>query len=145
MKELMLGNEALACGARDAGIAVVSAYPGTPSTEITETIAKFDDVYAEWAANEKVAAEVAMGACVAGARATVSYTHLPWKRPAASVPTAHTGPQGWKKRVAHRPQAPIVCRQTAGENAFVWGRLCTVAHRAIAAGTRAHSIRNTPR
>ena len=68
MKELMLGNEALACGARDAGIAVVSAYPGTPSTEITETIAKFDDVYAEWAANEKVAAEVAMGACVAGAR-----------------------------------------------------------------------------
>lgn len=76
MKELMLGNEALACGARDAGIAVVSAYPGTPSTEITETIARFDDVYAEWAANEKVAAEVAMGACVAGARAMCCMKHV---------------------------------------------------------------------
>ena len=81
---ILLGNEAVAHGARDAGARVVSSYPGTPSTEITETIAALGGLYAEWAANEKVAAEVAMGAAVAGARAMccmkhvgpVSYTHL---------------------------------------------------------------------
>ncbi|MBQ3432236.1 MAG: indolepyruvate ferredoxin oxidoreductase subunit alpha, partial [Clostridia bacterium] len=59
MKKLLLGNAAVARGAYEAGVNVVSSYPGTPSTEITEEIAKYDEVYAEWAPNEKVAAEVA--------------------------------------------------------------------------------------
>lgn len=76
MKQFLMGNEAVALGARDGGVKVVSSYPGTPSTEITENIAKYDEVYAEWAANEKVAAEVAMGACVAGARAMCCMKHV---------------------------------------------------------------------
>lgn len=76
MKRLMLGNEAVANGFRDAGGSVASAYPGTPSTEITETIAKFDDVYSEWAPNEKVATEVAIGASVAGARSICAMKHV---------------------------------------------------------------------
>ena len=68
MKKLMLGNEAFARGLYEAGCRVVSSYPGTPSTEITEEIAKYDEVYAEWAPNEKVAMEVALGASIAGAR-----------------------------------------------------------------------------
>jgi indolepyruvate ferredoxin oxidoreductase alpha subunit len=76
LKRLMLGNEAVANGFRDAGGRVASAYPGTPSTEITETIAKFDDVYCEWAPNEKVATEVAVGACVAGARSMCAMKHV---------------------------------------------------------------------
>ena len=76
MKKFLMGNEAVALGARDGGVKVVSSYPGTPSTEITENIAKYDEVYAEWAANEKVAAEVAMGACVAGARAMCCMKHV---------------------------------------------------------------------
>lgn len=55
MKKLMLGNEAVARGAYEAGVSVVSSYPGTPSTEITENIVKYDDIYVEWAPNEKVA------------------------------------------------------------------------------------------
>ena len=73
---ILLGNEAVAHGARDAGARVVSSYPGTPSTEITETIAALGGLYAEWAANEKVAAEVAMGAAVAGARAMCCMKHV---------------------------------------------------------------------
>lgn len=76
MKKLMLGNEAVANGFRDAGGTVASAYPGTPSTEITETIAKFDDVYSEWAPNEKVATEVATGASIAGARSICAMKHV---------------------------------------------------------------------
>ncbi|MDL2225328.1 indolepyruvate ferredoxin oxidoreductase subunit alpha [Eubacteriales bacterium OttesenSCG-928-M02] len=76
MKELLLGNEAIARGAKDAGVGVVSSYPGTPSTEVTETIAALGGVYAEWAANEKVAAEVAMGAAVTGARAMCCMKHV---------------------------------------------------------------------
>lgn len=76
LKRLMLGNEAVANGFRDAGGTVASAYPGTPSTEITETIAKFDDVYSEWAPNEKVATEVAVGASVAGARSICAMKHV---------------------------------------------------------------------
>ena len=64
MKQLMLGNAAAARGLYEAGVAVVSSYPGTPSTEITEELAKFDEVYSEWAPNEKVAMEVAFGASV---------------------------------------------------------------------------------
>ena len=68
MKELMLGNKAFARGLYEAGCAVVSSYPGTPSTEVTEEAAKYDDIYCEWAPNEKVAMEVAFGAALAGKR-----------------------------------------------------------------------------
>ena len=70
MKHLMSGNEATARGVYEAGIKVCSAYPGTPSTEILENMPQYGkDVYCEWAPNEKVAAEVAYGAAVAGSRA----------------------------------------------------------------------------
>ncbi len=72
MVKLLSGNEALALGAYHAGVKVAAAYPGTPSTEILESIARFTDVYAEWSTNEKVAMEVALGACYAGARSMVS-------------------------------------------------------------------------
>lgn len=76
MKKLMLGNEAVARGAYEAGVTVATAYPGTPSTEITENIAKYDEIYSEWSPNEKVALEVAIGASVAGARAICSMKHV---------------------------------------------------------------------
>ena len=72
----MLGNEAIARGVKDAGVTVVSSYPGTPSTEITEFISKYDDVYSEWAPNEKVAMEVAIGASIAGARSFCAMKHV---------------------------------------------------------------------
>ena len=75
MKKLMLGNEAFARGLYEAGCRFASSYPGTPSTEITETIAKYDEVYAEWAPNEKVAVESALGASFAGARAFAAMKH----------------------------------------------------------------------
>ncbi|NLK21087.1 MAG: indolepyruvate ferredoxin oxidoreductase subunit alpha [Epulopiscium sp.] len=76
MKKLILGNEAIARGAYEAGVKVATAYPGTPSTEITEFIAKYDEIYAEWSPNEKVAMEVAIGASMGGARAMVSMKHV---------------------------------------------------------------------
>ena len=75
-KQLLLGNQAAAMGARDGGIAVISSYPGTPSTEITETAAAFPEVYTEWAANEKVAAEAALGSAVTGKRAMCCMKHV---------------------------------------------------------------------
>lgn len=76
MKKLMLGNEAIARGAYEAGVSVVSSYPGTPSTEITEAIAKYDEIYSEWAPNEKVALEVAIGASFVGARSMSCMKHV---------------------------------------------------------------------
>lgn len=76
MKKLMLGNAALARGAYEANVRVVSAYPGTPSTEISEEVAKYDEVYAEWAPNEKVALEVAIGSSIAGARSMACMKHV---------------------------------------------------------------------
>ena len=76
MKELMLGNAAIARGAYEAGVRVVASYPGTPSTEITENIVKYDEIYAEWSPNEKVAAEVAIGASIGGARAMSCCKHV---------------------------------------------------------------------
>ena len=76
MKKLAIGNYAVARGAYEAGVSVASAYPGTPSTEITEFIAKYSEVNAEWSPNEKVALEVAIGAAVAGARALCSMKHV---------------------------------------------------------------------
>ncbi|MEN6462497.1 MAG: indolepyruvate ferredoxin oxidoreductase subunit alpha [Syntrophomonas sp.] len=76
MKKLMIGNEAIARGAYEAGATVATAYPGTPSTEIVSNFARFKDVYAEWAPNEKVAMEVAAGASIGGARTLVAMKHV---------------------------------------------------------------------
>ena len=76
MKELMLGNKALARGLWEAGVAFISSYPGTPSTEITEEAVKFDEIYCEWAPNEKVAMESAFGASLAGRRAFCGQKHV---------------------------------------------------------------------
>ena len=76
MKELMLGNKAFARGLYEAGCSVVSSYPGTPSTEVTEEAAKYDDIYCEWAPNEKVAMEVAFGAALAGKRSFCGMKHV---------------------------------------------------------------------
>ncbi len=73
---IMLGNEAIARGAYEAGVKVSSSYPGTPSTEISEYLAKYDEVYTEWAPNEKVAAEVAIGASIAGVRSLACMKHV---------------------------------------------------------------------
>ena len=75
-KIIMLGNEAIARGAYEAGVKVSSAYPGTPSTEISENLAKYNEVYTEWAPNEKVALEVAFGASVAGVRSLACMKHV---------------------------------------------------------------------
>ena len=72
----MLGNEAIARGAYEAGVKVSSAYPGTPSTEISENIVKYGEIYSEWAPNEKVAMEVAIGASISGVRAMASMKHV---------------------------------------------------------------------
>jgi len=76
MKQLMLGNAAVARGLYEAGCCVISSYPGTPSTEITEEAAKYDEIYCEWAPNEKVAMEVAFGACLAGKRSFCAMKHV---------------------------------------------------------------------
>ena len=75
-KQLMLGNAAFARGAYEAGVTVAAAYPGTPSTEITENVAKYDEIKAQWAPNEKVALEVAIGASIGGARALCAMKHV---------------------------------------------------------------------
>lgn len=76
MKQLMLGNKAFARGLYEAGCSVVSSYPGTPSTEVTEEAAKYDEIYCEWAPNEKVAMEVAFGASLAGKRSFCGMKHV---------------------------------------------------------------------
>ena len=76
MKELMLGNKAVARGLYEAGVAVASSYPGTPSTETTEEAAKYDEIYCEWAPNEKVAMETAFGASRAGKRSYCAMKHV---------------------------------------------------------------------
>ncbi len=76
MKKLLIGNAAVARGAYEAGVSVVSSYPGTPSTEITESIVKYENINVEWAPNEKVAAEVCIGASIAGARSLSAMKHV---------------------------------------------------------------------
>jgi len=76
MKELMLGNKALARGLYEAGCCLISAYPGTPSTEVTEEAARFPEIYCEWAPNEKVAMETAFGASLAGKRSACAMKHV---------------------------------------------------------------------
>ena len=76
MRQLLSGNEAIALGAYHAGVAVAAAYPGTPSTEILENLARYEGLYVEWSTNEKVALEVAMGAAYGGVRALASMKHV---------------------------------------------------------------------
>lgn len=91
----MLGNEAFARGLYEAGCEIASSYPGTPSTEITEEVAKYDEVYAEWAPNEKVAMEVALGASIAGARSFCAMKHVGLNVAADPLYTAgYTGVNG---------------------------------------------------
>lgn len=95
MKQLMLTNQAIALGAYQAGVRVVSSYPGTPSTEITECMATYKDVHSEWAPNEKVALEVGIGASLAGARALVCMKHVGLNVAADPLFTAaYTGVRG---------------------------------------------------
>jgi len=76
MKKMMLGNEAIARGAYEAGVRVVASYPGTPSTEITQFVSHYDEIYSEWSPNEKVAMEVAIGASISGARSMTCMKHV---------------------------------------------------------------------
>ncbi len=95
MKKLMLGNDAFARGLYEAGCRVVSSYPGTPSTEITEAAARYDEIYAEWAPNEKVAMETALGASIAGARSFCGMKHVGLNVAADPLYTAaYTGVNG---------------------------------------------------
>ena len=95
MKTMLLGNEAVARGLYEAGCHFLSAYPGTPSTEIAETAAKFDEVYCEWAPNEKVAMEAAIGASIAGARSFCAMKHVGLNVAADALFTAtYTGVSG---------------------------------------------------
>src|SRR5512134_928041 len=94
-KVLFSGNEAIALGAFEAGVKVASAYPGTPSTEILENLCTYEGVYAEWAPNEKVALEVALGASFAGARALATMKHVGLNVAADPLFTAaYTGVKG---------------------------------------------------
>ncbi|MCH5194095.1 MAG: indolepyruvate ferredoxin oxidoreductase subunit alpha [Oscillospiraceae bacterium] len=95
MKKLMLGNAAFARGLYEAGVTVASSYPGTPSTEITEYAAEYDEIYAEWAPNEKVAMEVALGASIAGSRSFCGMKHVGLNVAADPLYTAaYTGVNG---------------------------------------------------
>lgn len=95
MKKLLIGNEAIARGAWEAGCTVVSSYPGTPSTEITEFISTYEDIYSEWAPNEKVAAEVAFGGSLGGARSMTAMKHVGMNVAADPLFTAsYTGVNG---------------------------------------------------
>ena len=95
MKQLMLGNKAFARGLYEAGCSVVSSYPGTPSTEVTEEAAKYDEIYCEWAPNEKVALEVAFGASLAGRRSFCGMKHVGLNVAADPLFTAsYTGVRG---------------------------------------------------
>ena len=76
MKKLLLGNESVARGLWEAGVRFVSSYPGTPSTEITEFAATYPEMYSEWAPNEKVAFEAALGAAVGGGRSFCGMKHV---------------------------------------------------------------------
>ncbi len=94
-KRILLGNEAIARGAYEAGVKVSAAYPATPSTEVSEALAKYDEVYAEWAPNEKVATEVAIGASISGVRSMCAMKHVGLNVAADPLYTAaYTGVRG---------------------------------------------------
>ena len=101
MKQLMTGDEAVARGAYEAGVHFASAYPGTPSTEIMENLASYPEIKAEWAPNEKVAAEAAIGASIAGGRSMASMKHVGVNVAADPIFTfAYTGVNGGKVLVS---------------------------------------------
>lgn len=94
-KRILLGNEAIARGAYEAGVKVSAAYPGTPSTEVSESLVQYDEIYAEWAPNEKVATEVAIGASIAGVRSMCVMKHVGMNVTADPLYTAaYTGVRG---------------------------------------------------
>ena len=94
-KRILLGNEAIARGAYEAGVKVSAAYPGTPSTEVSESLVQYDEIYAEWAPNEKVATEVAIGASIAGVRSMSVMKHVGMNVAADPLYTAaYTGVRG---------------------------------------------------
>ena len=94
-KRILLGNEAIARGAYEAGVKVSAAYPGTPSTEVSESLVQYDEIYAEWAPNEKVAPEVAIGASIAGVRSMCVMKHVGMNVAADPLYTAaYTGVRG---------------------------------------------------
>ena len=94
-KRILLGNEAIARGAYEAGVKVSAAYPGTPSTEVSESLVQYDEIYAEWATNEKVATEVAIGASIAGVRSMCVMKHVGMNVAADPLYTAaYTGVRG---------------------------------------------------
>ena len=94
-KRILLGNEAIARGAYEAGVKVSAAYPGTPSTEVSESLLQYDEIYAEWAPNEKVATEVAIGASIAGVRSMCVMKHVGMNVAADPLYTAaYTGVRG---------------------------------------------------
>lgn len=100
-KKILLGNEAIARGAYEAGVKVSSAYPGTPSTEISESLVQYEEIYAEWAPNEKVATETALGASIAGVRSMCAMKHVGVNVAADPLYTAaYTGVNGGMVLVA---------------------------------------------
>lgn len=100
-KKILLGNEAIARGAYEAGVKVSSAYPGTPSTEVSESLVQYDEIYAEWAPNEKAAAETALGASIAGVRSMCVMKHVGVNVAADPLYTAaYTGVRGGMVLVA---------------------------------------------
>ena len=95
MKQLLTGNEAVARAVWEAGVRFAAAYPGTPSTEILENLSQYDDIHAEWAPNEKVAVEAAIGASIAGGRAFAAMKHVGVNVAADPIFTfAYTGVNG---------------------------------------------------
>ena len=103
-KHLMSGNEAIARGAYEAGVKVCSAYPGTPSTEIFESLPQYKDaLYCEWAPNEKVATEVAYGAAIGGARSICAMKHVGLNvAERRGRPDVHRGIQWHQPGIRHR-------------------------------------------
>ncbi|MCI8361035.1 MAG: indolepyruvate ferredoxin oxidoreductase subunit alpha [Clostridiales bacterium] len=126
MKQLMLGNEAVARGLYEAGVRVVSSYPGTPSTEITEAAAAYDEMYCEWAPNEKVAAEVACGAMIAGSRSFCAMKHVGLNVAADPLYTAsYTGVNaGMVVAVADDPGMHSSQNEQDSRNHAVGAKLC---------------------
>lgn len=110
-RALLLGNEAVARGALEAGVQVVASYPGTPSTEITESLAKATrrrDIHVEWSTNEKVAYEVAYGASLAGVRSLMSTKHLGMNWIADPlIVSAYTGTNAGARDCRRRRHPPI--------------------------------------
>ncbi len=117
-KELLSGNEAIARGAWEAGVKLAAAYPGTPSTEILENLAKYEGVYSEWSPNEKVAMEVAIGASMAGAARSGGHEARGPQRGRRPVllrrPTSASRPAWWWSPPTTRAcTAPRTSRTTA--------------------------------